>query len=90
MSWVVDDARKCNGTHTITGIALFTTAASGFLLVSEVSINILLILLVQRVGKTSMNFYALIMNIAVADLLTGLVSCGNSGYQTHLLDTRTK
>lgn len=73
---VMNDARACNGTHHIDALSFFTTGLSAFFLLSTLVTNLLFLYLLSKHKKqiqTSL-FFKLILNIAMADLITALVS----------------
>jgi len=68
---------KCDSTHNITELSIFSASASGFLLITTIPLNgLMLLCLVREVMsnkvKYKMFFYKIIINIAIADLLKGV------------------
>ena len=70
------DAR-CGTTNTYTGLIVFSVSSVAFLMVLSIPLNALVVFVLIKDRKQKRYkslFYKLLLNIAVADLLTGLVS----------------
>ncbi|XP_065651474.1 uncharacterized protein LOC105847149 [Hydra vulgaris] len=70
-------ATSCNDTHNITSLSMFSLSFSSLLCVGTVTTNALLITAIlgdkRKVFKRAV-FYKLLLNITIADLLTGAVN----------------
>ena len=70
-------ASSCNDTHEITSLSAFSFSFSVFLCIGTVPLNLLLIVAIlgdkKKVFKKSI-FYKLLLNITIADFLTGTVN----------------
>ena len=67
---------RCGTTHNYTALSIFSSSSSGALMLLTIPLNSIIIytILKERNKKYSSLFYKLLLNIAVADLLTGLIA----------------
>ena len=82
---------KCDSTHNVTALSIFSAVSSGLLFLFTVPLNgIILLCLTKNVisnkAKYKLFFYKIIINIAIADLMKGLFADG-SAFVWHLRET---
>ena len=67
--------QQCGTTNNMTGLSLFTSTTSGVLMLLTIPLNSIIIycLVNERKKKYKSLLYKLLLNIAMADLMTGLV-----------------
>ena len=69
------NADQCGGTHHLPALSVFTSVVSGFLILSTVLLNSLILFTILRNKSNAFKpvFFRAVFNIALADLFTGLV-----------------
>ena len=67
---------KCGTTNNMTALSIFSAVVSSGLTVTTIPLNLLIISCILRRRRRHFKsvFYKLLLNIAIADLLTGLIS----------------
>ena len=67
---------KCGTTNNMTALSIFSAVVSSGLAVTSIPLNLLIIICILRGRRRQFKsvFYKLLLNIAIADLLTGLIS----------------
>jgi len=68
---------RCRTTHTITALSVSSAVTVGTIMLFAIPLNSVIIycLVKDRKKKYKSLFYKLLLNIAIADLLTGLIPC---------------
>ena len=67
---------RCGTTHNYTALSIFSSSSSGVMMLFTIPLNAVIIysLIKERKKKYKSLFYKLLLNIAIADLLTGLIA----------------
>ncbi|XP_066920513.1 uncharacterized protein [Clytia hemisphaerica] len=70
---------KCGATNNITALSTFTACSSAFVAITLIPLNLFIILsLMQEKKLKTLFFYKLVLTLAFADSLTGLLACPSS------------
>ena len=66
---------RCGTTHNVTALSVFSATSSGIMMLFTIPLNAVIVycILKERKRRFKSLFYKLLLNIAVADLLTGLI-----------------
>ncbi|XP_066921937.1 5-hydroxytryptamine receptor 2A-like [Clytia hemisphaerica] len=67
---------RCGTTHNYTALSIFSSTSSGVMMIFTIPLNAVIIysLIKEQKKKYKSLFYKLLLNIAIADLLTGLIA----------------
>ena len=70
---------KCGTTNNMTALSSFSTGISSLIMLLAVPLNLFIIVFLYKESqKKKLTFFRLILNLAAADLITGLVVCPSS------------
>ncbi|XP_057295578.1 uncharacterized protein LOC130624030 [Hydractinia symbiolongicarpus] len=71
---------KCGTTHNMTTLSIFSAVTSFSMMTISVPLNVLIIICIVRKRRTTFKnlFYKMLLNIALADLLTGILATPTS------------